>query len=529
MDWGGRTLTVVPTQPEHMARPTRNEWDWMVPTDPGPTRRGGRKAALVFLVILALAVPLAAAFVLVKLFFPGSPRTTLPALGTEAQPGTSTVLARLASTASASPGLSGPASVVVSPSEGTTGTLVTVEGQGWWPGEPVFVFLRSAEDGDTPRYSYAADVADDLGVIHTAFTFPNEARWVGQSWAEVIARGTNSGMEARATFVLLLPTPTNTAPSPTPWPTSTATATPSAGPTSTATGPSPTPEPVITDWRGEYFANPSLAGDPALVRNDVTVDFDWAEGSPAPGLPADGFGVRWSRRWAFPAGFYRFTVAADDGVRFWIDGQLLVDEWHDSPLQTYTLEVYLPQGERALRLEYYENLGAAAVLLFWAESEPSTPTPTATMTNTPTPTRTSTPTATPTQTPSPGPPPWLGEYYDNAKLMGEPVVVRLDSDLSFNWGAGSPDPAVPADYFSARWSRSAWLPANTYHFSFDVDDGVRFWIDGILRLDEWHESGGQQHTLDVYLAEGEHSFTVDYLEMTQSARILFSMVPAPGQ
>jgi len=45
-------------------------------------------------------------------------------------------------------------------------------------------------------FSYAAAVADDAGNIRTAFTFPNEARWVGQAWADVIGRGTRSSMEA---------------------------------------------------------------------------------------------------------------------------------------------------------------------------------------------------------------------------------------------------------------------------------------------------------------------------------------------
>lgn len=580
---------MVPRQHEPTPRPMRNEWDWMVTDAPRPPRTRGTGAAIGFLVVLAVAVPLAAAFVLVKLFFPDSPRATLPVFVAETREGTSTSPALLSPASPTSTGLAGPASVVVSPSQGTIGTLVTVDGQGWWPGEPVFIFLRSEQDRDGPGYSYAADVADELGVIATAFTFPNEARWVGQSWAEVTGRGTNSGMEARATFVLLTPTPTNTSPPPTPWPTWTHSATPEKDQPPTSTVQTPTPEPVFNDWKGEYFANRSLAGEPVLVRNDVAIYFRWGEGSPAPGLPADEFGVRWSRRWTFPEGYYRFTVAGDDGVRFWIDGLLLIDEWHDSPLQYYIIDVYLPPGERTLKLEYYENLGEAAVLLGWHETKPptptftpsptptitntptptSTPSPTPTITNTPTPTATHTPTPTitpsptptathtptpttttsptptttntptPTSTPSPtptltptlppGPPPWLGEYYDNIRLAGQPVLVRSDEVLSFDWGTGSPDPAVPSDLFTARWRRDAWVPANTYGFSVDVDDGVRLWIDGVLLLDEWHESSGQQLTIHIYLAEGVHSFTVEYLEIEQYARILFSMEPLLDQ
>ena len=79
-----------------------------------------------------------------------------------------------------------------------------------------------------------------------------------------------------------------------------------APPTPTAT-PTLTPV-VISDWRGEYYNNPHLDGAPILVRNDVSVNFDWGSGSPGPGIPADNFSARWSRSVNFPAGTYRFHV-----------------------------------------------------------------------------------------------------------------------------------------------------------------------------------------------------------------------------
>jgi hypothetical protein len=168
---------------------------------------------------------------------------------------------------------------------------------------------------------------------------------------------------------------------------------------------------IISDWRGEYYANPSLAGDPVYVRNDVTIDFNWGGGSPDPRLPDDHFSVRWGRRLFFPEGAYRFTILPDDGVRFWMDGQLLIDEWHDSGLVPYSLELYVPEGEYSLWLEYYENLGGAMIQFTWIKIAPptNTPPPTATPTRTPlptarltdTPSPTFTATNTPTATPSP--------------------------------------------------------------------------------------------------------------------------------
>jgi septal ring-binding cell division protein DamX len=439
-------------------------------------------------------------------------------------------------------------------------TLVSVSGQGWWPAEPVFVFLRSPDEGDGPGYAYAAAVADERGSIHTAFTFPNEMRWVGQDRADVIARGSRSGLEAITQFSLVVPTPTSTAPLPTARPTLPAGQTPvpsdTPGPTDTPTEtPTSTPEVIISDWLGEYFANEVVGGAPVLFRNDVSINFNWGSGSPDPRVPVDQFSARWTRRLDFAAGYYRFTVLADDGVRFWIDGQLVLDEWRDGVLLPYSFDLYLSQGQHPLRLEYYENLGGAMVQLSWqqvdaptatpsptstpsATPEPThtaTPSPTATATPTPTPTATSTPSSTPeptyTSTPMPSEPPlpalWSASYYANPNLSGPAALSRIDTEVNFDWGEGSPDPGIPADGFSARWIGEVFLQAGTYAYTVTVDDGCHVWVDGQLLVDEWHESGGAVYPFEVVLQGGNHSFVVEYLEVTGGANIRLSAGPAP--
>ena len=85
---------------------------------------------------------------------------------------------------------------------------------------------------------------------------------------------------------------------------------------------------TFADWRGEYFANPDLSGEPALVRNDTAVDFDWGDASPAPGLvPADEFSARWTRTLGFAQGIYRFSITANDGARVLVDNQIVIDAW----------------------------------------------------------------------------------------------------------------------------------------------------------------------------------------------------------
>src|SRR5262249_48960973 len=86
-------------------------------------------------------------------------------------------------------------------------------------------------------------------------------------------------------------------------------------------------------WKGEYFANQSLSGAPVMVRADQTIDFDWGAGGPAPNLPTNSFSVRWTRDIVVAsAGSYRFATTTDDGVRLYIDGQVMIDQWIARPL-----------------------------------------------------------------------------------------------------------------------------------------------------------------------------------------------------
>jgi uncharacterized protein YgiM (DUF1202 family)/chitodextrinase len=130
--------------------------------------------------------------------------------------------------------------------------------------------------------------------------------------------------------------------------------------------PTPVPTPVMVDWRGEYFPNRDLAGGPVLVRNDGAIDFNWGAGSPAAGLPADNFSVRWTRSWNFSEGTHRFHVFVDDGVRLYVDEALVIDSWQDGGWREVSGERWLWSGNHSLRVEYYEYTGAALIRA-WAE------------------------------------------------------------------------------------------------------------------------------------------------------------------
>lgn len=121
--------------------------------------------------------------------------------------------------------------------------------------------------------------------------------------------------------------------------------------------------------------------------------------------------------------------------------------------------------------------------------------------------------------PGPGPKPtpapaggWLAQYYNNRDLSGAPVLERREANLSYNWGYGSPAPSVFADNFSARWTRTFNMAGGTYRITARADDGVRVYIDGVLVLDSWKVQAATTYTVDVIIAGGNRTFTVDYFE-----------------
>lgn len=77
----------------------------------------------------------------------------------------------------------------------------------------------------------------------------------------------------------------------------------------------------------EYFNNAFLDGVPALTRLDSYIDFDWGTDL-ITNEAADFVSARWYGKVKAPSTEeYTFIVSADDGVRLYIEGLLVVDRW----------------------------------------------------------------------------------------------------------------------------------------------------------------------------------------------------------
>jgi uncharacterized protein YkwD/chitodextrinase len=439
------------------------------------------------------------------------------------------------------------------------------------------------------------------------------------------------------------------------------------------------PGPATGSFTGCYYTNIDLSGSPALVRTDSQINFDWGSSSPDPSIPAGDFSVRWQGNFTFTAGTYSISAMTSDGMRVYIDGNDVVDRWHDQPIALYRAQQTLTQGVHLITVEYYEHTGWSSAHVSWQNTAPTTPPPSilsftatpstisagqrstlawsvtgattvvidqgvgdvsnltstsvaATQTTTYTltasnsggsvtaPATVTVSTANDTQPPSiptlssanaatssqvnlawtastdnvgvagyqilrngtalgsvtggaltysdtnvspstsytytvkaydaagnysaasnaitattpaapvssgscgaPASGSFTGCYYDNTTLSGTPALVRTDAQINFDWGAGSPSPALTPGNFSVRWQGYFNFDAGNYAFGVIAPTGVRLCIDGNLVLDRWDNTAGYfMYMAYQTLSQGSHLIGLEYRETPGSTGVHLS-------
>jgi len=284
-----------------------------------------------------------------------------------------------------------------------------------------------------------------------------------------------------------------------------------------------------TGLLGQYFKGVNHAGPAALKRVDAQVNFDWG-GAPADGLPEDQFSVRWSGTVQSPAtGRFTFYTESDDGVRLWVDGRLLIDNWTDhAPTEDKSTEFMMEDGKRYdMVMEFYESGGGAAAKLLW--SGPST-------------LKQLIPSfrLTPKELAPPGeldlaklPPDTrgvVGHYFKGREFAGKPAL-RVDKQIDFNWDMGGPGlRGADADDFCVRWTGQITPEKSGLHTFFaEADDGVRVWINGQKIVDAWMDQGATEYKGELTLEAGKnYDLVMEYYENTgfASAKLSWSVAGA---
>jgi hypothetical protein len=277
----------------------------------------------------------------------------------------------------------------------------------------------------------------------------------------------------------------------------------------------------VCGLKAEYFQMPSYEGRAfnasslALTRIDPQVSFDWGTAGPDPTLPGVAFMVRWTGFLRIPFGgagvdTYRFTLRGDDGVRLWVDEQLVIENWTDHQLTENSGDIELTAGTRVpIKLEYYQHQGVASIVLDWSP---------------------------PGQAPSLIPPAalsppaevnGLAATYYTGQAFDVETVNRLDQDVAFSWALDSPDPLVPTDRFSARWIGTIEARTSDVYTFFtkvsEQNEGVRLSINDIRIIDAWVAPFPLESAGSIALeAAQRYPITLEYFETIGAASIELS-------
>ncbi|MGH3496116.1 MAG: PA14 domain-containing protein [Nocardioidaceae bacterium] len=132
------------------------------------------------------------------------------------------------------------------------------------------------------------------------------------------------------------------------------------------------PAAVPSGLTGKYYDTAAFSSL-KVTRTDAGVDFDWGTGSPSPKLGVDTFSVRWTGKVMVPAsGTYAFSTQTDEGVRLWVNGRQIINDWTAHTLRQDSGTISLAANQAyTLRMDYYEKTGPAKAVLLW--SDPSMP------------------------------------------------------------------------------------------------------------------------------------------------------------
>ena len=236
-------------------------------------------------------------------------------------------------------------------------------------------------------------------------------------------------------------------------------------------------------YLAEYFNNRNLSGDAAVSQCENEISYDWGHGSPIAGINSNQFSVRWSGTFNFNESTYAFSTTADDGVRVWLDNQLIINEWRNQVATTYSVHQPVTAGTHDIKVEYYENYGDTAVSLNWNEV-----------------------------TTSCDKGEFLAEYYNNRTMSGTPVLTRCELKVRNDWGPGGPGSGVNTDNFSVKWHGKFDLIDETYTFSVTGDDGFQLFVNNTLILNQWHDQPATTYTATYTPIAGEHTITMYYYE-----------------
>lgn len=335
-----------------------------------------------------------------------------------------------------------------------------------------------------------------------------------------------------------------------------------------------------------YWLNPDRLGPPDLLVITPDIDFDREAGSEIPEGFVDFYSMEWTGAITAPtSGDYRLRMSADDRFRLWLDGRLVLGEdgnpANDGSGSGDKIVTFVAGQPVAFRAIYQEDGGNERATLWWTPPggdevvvPPSAFTPEVDRNldgrvdlcefgdcdaN-------GIPDNIDLQTGGDcngdavldvcqseldcdgdlvpdecldidlGGEGLAGAYFScpSPGVYGDFILARVDPEIFFDWGSGSPDPAIPTDRFAVRWTGTLVSESSGIHrFRLNHDDGARVYIDGEQVVDSWTDSGSGQNEFDLDFngrvgSADRRGIVIEYYENGGGANVRFRWRP-PGE
>jgi hypothetical protein len=115
---------------------------------------------------------------------------------------------------------------------------------------------------------------------------------------------------------------------------------------------------------------------------------------------------------------------------------------------------------------------------------------------------------------------WLAEYYDNKKLIGNPVATSTVETIDFDWGINGPEEINRTNSFSIRFTAHCYFEEGAYEFQTVFDDAIKVYLDNTNFLQSWTDNNKTRIiNRERNVSEGEHEVKVEYYEKSGKAKV----------
>lgn len=239
--------------------------------------------------------------------------------------------------------------------------------------------------------------------------------------------------------------------------------------------------------KADYFTNTALTGAAALTRTDSTVDFTWNGAAPGSGVSGSNFSARWSGQ-VQPqyTENYTFITTSDDGVRLWVNGTQLINNWTNHGSTQDAGGINLVAGQKYdIVMEYFQGDGGSQASLSWSSPSQATQ-------------------IIPSTRLYPAVNGLNGDYYNTWDLSGSIITTRVDSTVDFTWTGYAPAPGLNTDGVSVRWTGQVKPQyTETYTFYTNTDDGVRLWVNNVQLINDYTGHAPTENSGTITLTGGQ--------------------------